>query len=1161
MDRRSVFLFLIAITSEQKERTKAMNQNRKRKIGNVFGAGHRACALALSTALLWPAGSFPVYGDAGQAAGENLVFAGIKKQQAEMPFIYADEISAGADGGIALRSVGGPEQFEPGESADSHFQYSGINFSHVDEQGAIHMHAELQPFAYTVSAYERKPEETDPYAGKFLLEFAEMPFYTEIERITIRREDGGSAEMQTAAKQDGALWVAEVNEAFELEAEQTERRHYDIELRLRDGKMLSDLGLSDRKLLFTSYFILGNGARDKGGYRNGFIWQNNPAAETEHTTGNGVLAEPLSHHVKLKWTNEKVIFSYHSIKTERRLETADPAWVLNIEERIAPELLPYIEKAEVYAAYADGGWAGNRKFEVPLTDDGSFSTAKAAELSIQEPYGENTAEHRETVQKNLAEIFTKRGGYVYYMVAYRLKADTSIRQILDAVRDYQERSGEQIMFESWLAADYLDQGNATDQPDGGAESKLLAGSYTTDFFELADTDGDGLFDPEEAELKTNPKKADSDGDGVPDWQEYKEDKTDPADAGNYQVQKPEGELKRSDSGAGMMIEGRVPWKFYPDPQHSGQKLKPTDQKAGGVTVKLQAYDKTVQAAGDKIYQEMVIPYEMLLDGTFRMELPEGSIPDGTDMVLSAYSPDGKISALGSVFTYRAEPEKKQADLYRPNAEREIVTEGDAAGAYDLTDNIKNMKELPEGTKVTDITPDGAVDLKTPGNYQGTVLVTYPDSSSETVTVKVKVKAKKPDAKMYDPEIVPEYLYPGERADLTDNVVNIGDELPLQTEVEDISSYGEGKGEVNVDKPGKYKGRILLTYPDGSTKELSVPVWVLRDGGDGKPGTPSEASPSLPTPSEPEENDAHLYEPKPAPIVIDKGGHIDPADGIANKAELPAGTEYIDATPKYVDMEKDYTATILVRYPDGTVDLVKVPVTVKQTEKPEDGKGDSGKNDNPGGDHGGSHGGGSSSGGSSLGGRVVSVGASNDKVYADPDAGVTRGSVGGTWNLIDAEANRWTYTTAGGVLAKDGWLFIENPYAKDKEGRFSWFKFNAEGIMQFGWIRSQNGNWYHTHAVSDGNLGMLEKGWYHETMDSRWYYLDEMDGKMHDGWTKVGGREYYLTPVGEVPQQTYFQKEDGYWYYQAEDQRPYGSMYQNEETPDGYRVGEDGAWIR
>ena len=110
----------------------------------------------------------------------------------------------------------------------------------------------------------------------------------------------------------------------------------------------------------------------------------------------------------------------------------------------------------------------------------------------------------------------------------------------------------------------------------------------------------------------------------------------------------------------------------------------------------------------------------------------------------------------------------------------------------------------------------------------------------------------------------------------------------------------------------------------------------------------------------------------------------------------------------------------------------------------------------------------------------------------------------------AKTHKWTYTTSSGVMAKNGWMFIGNPYAKDEEGRFNWFKFDANGIMEFGWIKSQNGKWYHTHAVSDGNLGMLHKGWYYEPMDGKWYYLDEKTGAMLDGWVPLSGKYYYFT---------------------------------------------------
>ncbi len=48
--------------------------------------------------------------------------------------------------------------------------------------------------------------------------------------------------------------------------------------------------------------------------------------------------------------------------------------------------------------------------------------------------------------------------------------------------------------------------------------------------------------------------------------------------------------------------------------------------------------------------------------------------------------------------------------------------------------------------------------------------------------------------------------------------------------------------------------------------------------------------------------------------------------------------------------------------------------------------------------------------------------------------------------------------------------------------------------------------------------------------------------MQIGWQLVSGTYYYLNES-------------------AKDGRPYGSMYANETTPDGYAVDASGAWIR
>ena len=595
---------------------------------------------------------------------------------------------------------------------------------------------------------------------------------------------------------------------------------------------------------------------------------------------------------------------------------------------------------------------------------------------------------------------------------------------------------------------------------------------------------------------------------------------------------------------------------------------PTTGKNQKVTVKVTYADDSFDevevtvnygTAADKydpeVEKEIVKPggkVELTDNVTNLDELPEGTkVKDVTENPIDTSKPGehtGKLEITypdGSKETIEVPVtvvDKTDAERYKPLTKRELIEQGQT---YDLTDNVKNIGNLPAGTTVEDVTPEGDINVEEPGNYTGIIKVMYPDGSSETAKVKVKVKKKKPDAEKYDPEVVPEIIYVGELSDLSDNVVNLEDELPEGTVVTDITEYGEDG--VNLDRPGKYKGRIEIEYPDGSIKELTVPIRVLKDGTTATPSEAGKATPSEPgkaTGSEAEKTDASKYEPKPNPIVVDQGGTFEPGDAIKNKEELPNGTDYRDETPDNVDKTKDYTAIIIVTYPDGSEDKVKVPVTVKPGTS------------NPGKPSGS---GGSSSGGASRGSGSSGRNVSNDRIYANPDMSVSTGSIRGTWTLVDAQAHQWTYTTSSGVMAKNGWMFIGNPYAKDEEGRFSWFKFDANGIMEFGWIKSQNGKWYHTHAVSDGNLGILHKGWYHEPMDGKWYYLDEKTGVMLDGWVSLSGKYYYFTEAPLVPEQTYFQRENGYWYYDNHSRRPYGSMYQNEMTPDNYFVDQNGVW--
>lgn len=183
----------------------------------------------------------------------------------------------------------------------------------------------------------------------------------------------------------------------------------------------------------------------------------------------------------------------------------------------------------------------------------------------------------------------------------------------------------------------------------------------------------------------------------------------------------------------------------------------------------------------------------------------------------------------------------------------------------------------------------------------------------------------------------------------------------------------------------------------------------------------------------------------------------------------------------------------------------------------------------------------------------------DMMYRYPDPSAGYGVSGGSWKLVNEELHQWEYWFVNGEKARDGWLYLYNPYSPD-ENKNNWFCFNKNGVMQFGWIKSENENWYFCHEKSDGNLGTMIRGWHHDQDDKRDYYLDPVTGIMQSGWRQIDGAFYYFTPLEETKRQNWFWNTGiGRWLYDFLGYRTYGSMFRNETTPDGYVVDESGVW--
>lgn len=164
---------------------------------------------------------------------------------------------------------------------------------------------------------------------------------------------------------------------------------------------------------------------------------------------------------------------------------------------------------------------------------------------------------------------------------------------------------------------------------------------------------------------------------------------------------------------------------------------------------------------------------------------------------------------------------------------------------------------------------------------------------------------------------------------------------------------------------------------------------------------------------------------------------------------------------------------------------------------------------------------------------------------------------GNLELVDQENHIWKYRGNNGAYAKDGWIYVYNPYSQEEE-KYSWLHFDKNGVMTYGWYKAEERIWYYCHEVSDGSLGKLVKGWHEDSQDGKIYFLNRKTGIMLSGWQGIDGCWYYFATLEEIPQQTWMWKvfDDsglGKWIYERLGYRSYGPLYVDGRTLDGQRV--------
>ncbi|MBL7576435.1 Rib/alpha/Esp surface antigen repeat-containing protein [Peptoniphilus asaccharolyticus DSM 20463] len=159
-------------------------------------------------------------------------------------------------------------------------------------------------------------------------------------------------------------------------------------------------------------------------------------------------------------------------------------------------------------------------------------------------------------------------------------------------------------------------------------------------------------------------------------------------------------------------------------------------------------------------------------------------------------------------------EDLEADKFNPEIKDVTVRKGDPV---DITKAITN---LPEGATVKVKTP---VDTKEPGQKTGEVTVEFKDKSTKDVKIPVTVKdwnemgVITPVENIID-NIKEEVVEKGGKIDLTDNVI-----AKNAKSFEDVTTP-----EIDTNVPGQYKAKVKVTFEDGSSRIVIVPVIVLEN---------------------------------------------------------------------------------------------------------------------------------------------------------------------------------------------------------------------------------------------------------------------------------------------------------------------------------------------
>ena len=244
----------------------------------------------------------------------------------------------------------------------------------------------------------------------------------------------------------------------------------------------------------------------------------------------------------------------------------------------------------------------------------------------------------------------------------------------------------------------------------------------------------------------------------------------------------------------------------------------------------------------------------------------------------------------------------------PNVQKQTVS-------YDVKPDAGtsvNKNGLPAGTTYTWATTPSTT--TGPGDKAGSVTVTYPDDSKDTVNVTVNVRAQKDE---YNPQPKVQTVDNGAVPEARNSIGNV-DSLPPKTTFE----WKDGAPNTAVGQPGEVSGTVIVRYPDGTSEEVPVKLTVRQINAKGTPETQPEApdfTGGVNTPDAPT-NEIPDYTDSIGSTGVDENGNLI----VPPIVEAPDFTGGVNAPDAPISEVPEYTDPIGSTGVDGNGNLIIPP---------------------------------------------------------------------------------------------------------------------------------------------------------------------------------------------------------------------------------------------